>query len=129
MTVKRFLITGLGGLVGLWLAAACHPAQDRAAGSPPDSGGGPPTGGSDSGSPMVGDDAGPSGGSDAGSSGGSDAGSSGGSDARPPVTAISDPAPRIAFPQVGRAEGITRSNEPASAGRFDPTFAAAYGSW
>src|SRR3954462_554721 len=105
MTVKRFLITGLGGLVGLWLAAACHPAQDRAAGSPPDSGGGPSTGGSDSGSPMGGDDAGMP-------SGGSDAGSGGGGDARPPGNGIVDPAPRIAFTQVGRAAGINRSNEP-----------------
>src|SRR3954470_4759204 len=120
MTVKRFLI---GGLVGLWLAAACRPAQDRPAGSPPDSGGGPPTGGSDSGSPMGGDDGGmPSGGDDGGMP-------SGGSDARPPGNGIVDPDPRIAFTQVGMTTGINRSNEPASAGPFDPEFAAAYGSW
>jgi hypothetical protein len=127
MTVKRFLITGLSGL---WIAAACHPPQDRPAGTPPDSG--PPTGGSDSGSPMGGDDAGmPSGGDDAGMpSGGDDAGMpSGGSDARPPGNGIVDPDPHISFTQVGMATGINRSNEPPSAGRFDPNFAAAYGSW
>jgi hypothetical protein len=103
MTVKRFLIIGLWGLwglSGLWLAAACSPGRDRAAGSPPD--GGEPTG----------DDAG------------------GPPDARPPgSTGIVDPNPSIAFTQVGLAAGINRSNEPPSAGRFDLTFAAAYGSW
>ncbi len=118
MTVKRLLIIGFGGL---WLAAACHAAQDRPAMLPPDSGGGPPTGGSDSGSP---------GGDDAGMPpGGDDAGSSGGSDARPPGNGIVDPDPSIAFTQVGLAAGILRSNEPPSAGRFDPTNTLAYGSW
>jgi hypothetical protein len=102
MTVKRLLIIGLGGL---GLAAACHSAQDGAAMSPPDGGPGSP-GGSDAATP----------------SGGSDAATpSGGSGA--------DPSPSIAFVQVGLAAGINRSNEPPSAGPFDPTNTLAYGSW
>lgn len=61
---------------------------------------------------------------------GGEPGDDGGPDARPPGSSgIVDPDPSIAFTQVGLAAGINRSNEPASAGRFDPTFAAAYGSW
>ncbi|HEX8113677.1 MAG TPA: VCBS repeat-containing protein [Kofleriaceae bacterium] len=127
MTVKRFLILGLGGLGALSLAVACRSA-DRAAMSP-DSGGGPPTGGSDAGSPTGGSDAGsPTGGDDAGSSGGSDAGSP--PDARPPGNGSGiDPSPSITFTQVGLAAGINRATEPASAGTFVQNLDLAYGSW
>ena len=102
MTVKRLLTIGLGGL---WLAAACRQAQDRAAMSPPDGGGG--------------DDAAmPSCGGNAGSMAGG----------RPAGGGI-DPNPSIAFTQVGLNAGIKRSNEPASAGPFDPTNTLAYGTW
>jgi hypothetical protein len=47
----------------------------------------------------------------------------------PPGNGIVDPNPSISFIQVGLTAGINRSNEPPSAGSFDPTFAAAYGSW
>jgi hypothetical protein len=40
-----------------------------------------------------------------------------------------DPSPSIAFTQVGLAAGIKRSNEPPSAGPFDPTNTLAYGVW
>jgi len=94
MTVKRFLIVGLGGLIGL--AAGCGSGDRGAAGSPPDGDGGPPTGGSGM---------------------------------RPPNDGNVDPNPRIAFTQVGRAAGINRSNEPASAGPFPSVEPYAYGSW
>src|SRR5215468_6723876 len=104
MTVKRLLIFGL---VGLWLAAACR-APDRAGSSPPDSG---PTG-DDAGMPSDDADPGPP------------------PDARPPGNGSDiDPSPSITFTQVALADGINRSNEPASAGRFGPTNTLAYGSW
>jgi hypothetical protein len=116
MTAKRFLITGLGGL---WLAMACRSGQNPAL-SPPDSGGGTSPG-SDAGSPP-GDDAAPP----------PDAGIDAGSmpDARPVGGGgNTDPNPSITFTQVGMASGINRSNEPASAGPFDPTNTLAYGAW
>jgi len=111
MTAKRFLITGLGGL---WLAMACRSGQNPAL-SPPDSGGGTSPG-SDAGSPP-GDDAGLP--PDAGIDASIDAGSM--PDARPVGGGgNTDPNPSITFTQVGMASGINRSNEPASAGPFDP---------
>jgi hypothetical protein len=51
-------------------------------------------------------------------------------DTRPPGNGSDiDPSPSITFTQVGLAAGINRSNEPPSAGRFDPTNTQAYGSW
>jgi hypothetical protein len=40
-----------------------------------------------------------------------------------------DPDPIISFTQVGKAVGINRSNEPASAGTFDGSGTIAYGGW
>ena len=102
--MQRFLIIGLVGLGGLGLPA-CSSGQNRAAGSPPDSGTGLPSGGSD-----------------AGSSGGSDAGTS-------PGSGGVDPSPVISFVQVGLSVGIDRSTEPASAGSFVANNDLAYGSW
>jgi hypothetical protein len=117
MTVKRFLITGLGGL---WLATACHTAQTPAAG--PDGGGGGP-----------GTDSGPGPGSDAGSpTGGDDAAlplCHSNTGAMPPGAGNIDPNPSIAFTQVGLTAGINRANEPPSAGPFNPTDTLAYGTW
>jgi hypothetical protein len=110
MTVKRFLITGLGGL---WLAAAGCGSGHSAAGSPPDSGGTLP--GSDGGSPTGGDDA------------GAPLCHSPGS--MPPGGGTIDPNPSLAFTQVGLAAGINRANEPPSAGPFNSTDTLAYGSW
>jgi hypothetical protein len=47
----------------------------------------------------------------------------------PPGSGGVDPDPRIMFTQVGRAVGIDRSTEPASAGPFNPLGTLAYGSW
>jgi hypothetical protein len=135
MTVKRFLITGFGiglgiGLGGLGMIG-CGSGNHSAAGAPPDSGTGLPSGGSDAGVPSGGSDAGsPSGGSDAGSSGGSDAGSSGGSDAGHGTgDGNADPNPDLSFVEVGLSVGINRSTEPASAGASAPNLDLAYGSW
>ncbi len=120
MTVKRFLIIGLGGLGALWLAAACGSGKNPAM-SPPDSGGGTPPGGGDAGSP-------PGGGSDAGSSGGSDNGPP--PDAPPAGNGSDiDPSPSLTFVEVGPSVGINRATEPASAGAFVPNNDLAYGSW
>jgi VCBS repeat protein len=105
MTVKRLLIIGFGGL---WLAAGCRGAQDHPATSP-DGGGGGGDGGDDTAMPLCG--------------GGSMSNSSSGG-----AGAI-DPNPSIAFTQIGLKAGINRSNEPPSAGPFDPTNTLAYGTW
>jgi hypothetical protein len=48
---------------------------------------------------------------------------------QPAIGSNVDPNPTIAFAQVGKAVGIDRSNEPASAGPFSAAGTLAYGSW
>src|SRR5689334_11155215 len=102
MTVKRLLINGLGGL---WLAAACGSGRGPATSPPPDSGG-ISDAAIDAAAPLCSSNPG----------------------AMPaPAGGSIDPNPSFAFTQVGLAAGIKRSNEPASAGTFDPTNTLAYG--
>ena len=60
--------------------------------------------------------------------GGSPAGAESAS-AQAAIGGSTDPSPSITFTQVGKAVGIDRSNEPASAGTFNGSGTLAYGSW
>jgi hypothetical protein len=90
--------------IGLALLWACHPAADR----PSDGDAAPPA--IDAAPPAI--DAAPP-----------------AIDAAQPSGDDVDPDPSITFTQVGRAVGIDRSTEPASAGAFSASGTLAYGSW